>query len=76
VLARRFTDNPDETDRKFFEKLHDQLASSADSVKQLALGGVFQKFVSWIDRCHRRSLLGFPVPMDTIEWRTKRATAS
>ena len=42
----------------------------------LALGGVFQKFVSWIDRCHRRSLLGFPVPMDTIEWRTKRATAS
>jgi hypothetical protein len=42
----------------------------------LALGGVLQKFVSWIDWCHRRSLLGFPFPMDTIEWRTKPATAS
>jgi hypothetical protein len=40
-----------------------------------ALGGVLQKFVSWIDWCHRRSLLGFPFPMDTIEWRTKPATA-
>ena len=32
----------------------------------LALGGVSQKFVSWIDGSHGRSLLGFPSPPDTI----------
>ena len=32
----RFTQSPDETDRSFFEKLHDQLASSIAPVKQLA----------------------------------------
>ena len=37
----------------------------------LAFGGVFQKFLSWIDRCHRRSLLDFPSLLDTIEARTK-----
>ena len=30
---------------------------------ELAFGGVFQKLLSRIDRCHRRSLLGFPVPI-------------
>ena len=39
----------------------------------LAFGGVFQKLVSRIDRCHRRSLLGFPVLLDTIECRIRRA---
>ncbi len=29
----------------------------------LTFGGVFQKLLSRIDRCHRRSLLGFPVPI-------------
>ena len=32
----------------------------------LALGGVSQKFVSWIDGSHGRSLLGFPSPPETI----------
>src|SRR3954452_19197767 len=35
-LARRFIDNPDETDRTFIDKLHDQLSSSAKEIKQLA----------------------------------------
>lgn len=35
-LTARFIDAPDETDRTFIEKLHDQLADSSSSVKQLA----------------------------------------
>jgi hypothetical protein len=38
----------------------------------LAFGGVLEKFVSWIDRSHERSLLGFPVPSSTqYRWPTK-----
>ena len=35
-LDNRFTNNPDETDRSFVDKLHDQLANSSAHVKQLA----------------------------------------
>jgi 5-methylcytosine-specific restriction protein B len=35
-LATRFIDAPDETDRTFLEKLHDQLAGGSSSAKQLA----------------------------------------
>jgi hypothetical protein len=40
----------------------------------LAFGGMFQKLVSRIDRCHRRSLLGFPVPVGHLECLTRRTT--
>ena len=35
---------------------------SGGSGHLFAFGGVFRKLLSRIDRCHRRSLLGFPVP--------------
>jgi hypothetical protein len=36
---------------------------SSGSGHLLAFGGVFRKLLSRIDRCHRRSLLEFPVPI-------------